>query len=50
MKRMNKDTWKTILKLIVAIATAVLSTLGVQAMVPLARARIVRFAHFEFMS
>ena len=33
MKRMNKDTWKTILKLIVAIATAVLSTLGVQAMV-----------------
>uniref|UniRef100_UPI004028103E smalltalk protein n=1 Tax=Prevotella sp. TaxID=59823 RepID=UPI004028103E len=28
---MNKDTWKTILKLIVAIATAVLSTLGVQA-------------------
>lgn len=30
---MNNDTWKTILKLIVAIATAVLSTLGVQAMV-----------------
>ena len=30
---MNKDTWKMILKLIVAIATAVLSTLGVQAMV-----------------
>ena len=29
----NKDTLKTILKLIVAIATAVLSTLGVQAMV-----------------
>ena len=33
MKKMNNDTWKTILKLIVAIATAVLSTLGVQAMV-----------------
>ncbi len=33
MKRMNKETLKTILKLIVAIATAVLSTLGVQAMV-----------------
>ena len=33
MKRMNKDIWKTILKLIVAIATAVLSTLGIQAMV-----------------
>ena len=30
---MNNDTWKTILKLIIAIATAVLSTLGVQAMV-----------------
>lgn len=30
---MNKDTMKTLLKLIVAIATAVLSTLGVQAMV-----------------
>lgn len=33
MKRMNNDTWKTILKLIIAIATAVLSTLGLQAMV-----------------
>ena len=30
---MNKNTLKTILKLIAAIATAVLSTLGVQAMV-----------------
>jgi len=30
---MNNDTWKTILKLIIAIATAVLSTLGLQAMV-----------------
>lgn len=27
------NTWKTILKLVVAIATAVLGTLGVQAMV-----------------
>lgn len=33
MKKMNKDTWRTILKLIVVVATAVLSTLGVQAMV-----------------
>lgn len=33
MKKMNKDTWRTILKLIVAVVTAVLSTLGVQAMV-----------------
>lgn len=30
---MKKDVWKTILKLVITIATAIASTLGVQAMV-----------------
>ncbi len=30
---MKKETWKSILKLVIAIATAIASTLGVQAMV-----------------
>lgn len=30
---MKKETWKSILKLVIALATAIASTLGVQAMV-----------------
>ena len=30
---MKKETWKSILKLVIALATAIASTLGMQAMV-----------------